>query len=135
MPQDPLSDEHVYAERWKNYADKVKDKLPTSDQPKEWLPSYKDFHNAASKTAGGAGFDGWHSAEVKLMVKHFEFLIVELHALWCDTAVYLVTAVFDKELQLLIMHWRVVGIPKKDPKQNRPISVCIVPLSNLADRL
>ena len=57
------------------------------------------------------------------MVKHFNFLIEELYTLWRTTATYLVTAITDKELQLLIMHWRVVGIPKKDPKQSRPISV------------
>ena len=54
------------------------------------------------------------------------FLIQELHHLWCETAAYLERAITDPVLQKMLMHWRVVGIPKKGPLQNRPISVASV---------
>ena len=123
VPDASTYDEDHFADKWRHYAEQIKDELPKSSKPLNWMPSYQEFQAAAGKASGGAGFDGWHSSELKLTVKHFNFLIEELYTLWRTTATYLVTAITDKELQLLIMHWRVVGIPKKDPKQSRPISV------------
>ena len=79
--------------------------------------------DAIAKGSGGAGFDGWHSKELKMLVKLAPWIVEELYELWKITSRYLVYASACDELKKMIAHWRVVGIPKKDPQQKRPIGV------------
>ena len=124
-PEDPSYDENYFAERWKFYAATQVD-IHKSTFEESWLLSYEDFRRIAEKAKGGAGFDGWTAIELRLLCRLAPFLIEELHHLWCETAAYLERAITDPVLQKMLMHWRVVGIPKKDPLQNRPISVASV---------
>ena len=125
-PEDHSYDENYYAERWKFYAATTQVDIPKSTFEGSWLPSYDDFRPIAEKAKGGAGFDGWTAIELRLLCRFAPFLIQELHHLWCETAAYLERAITDPVLQKMLMHWRVVGVPKKDPLQNRPISVASV---------
>ena len=105
-----------------SYTAKVAETLPKSEFPKDWVPEFEDFLKLAEKAKGGAGYDGWQSAEVRLLAKHCPALEREIFELWVDTARHLMVAAQDKELQLLVMQRRVVGIPKKNG-DSRPISV------------
>ena len=122
VPQDPGYDEHEMAKKWRSYTAKVAETLPKSEFPKDWVPEFEDFLKLAEKAKGGAGYDGWQSGEIRLLAKHCPALVREIFELWVDTARHLMVAAQDKELQLLVMQWRVVGIPKKNG-DSRPISV------------
>ncbi|CAK0887191.1 unnamed protein product [Prorocentrum cordatum] len=78
---------------------------------------------AVRKAKGSAGYDGWHSSELKMISTHFELLLFDLYTLWRDTCETLLEERPGVELQHLIFAWRVVGVPKKDPTQSRPIGV------------
>ncbi|CAK0905972.1 unnamed protein product, partial [Prorocentrum cordatum] len=93
------------------------------DYDEEWHPSYADFRVAVREAKGSAGYDGWHSNELKLISEYFEFLLFELYTLWQDTCETLLVERPPTELQHLLFAWRVVGVPKKDPTQSRPIGV------------
>ncbi len=60
VPDASTYDEDQLADRWRHYAEKIKDELPKSSKPLNWMPSYQEFQAAAGKASGGAGFDGWH---------------------------------------------------------------------------
>ncbi|CAK0815690.1 unnamed protein product, partial [Prorocentrum cordatum] len=124
------------AEQWKWYASQMREPLPTSTCPADWVPTYADFVKAVKKGKGSAGYNGWHSSELKLMASQLEFLVRELYDLWCDTCFFLAEAGLAseegikfgrqdalRELQRLLFCWRVVGVPKKDPTQSRSIGV------------
>ncbi|CAK0879153.1 unnamed protein product, partial [Prorocentrum cordatum] len=114
------------AEQWKWYASQMREPLPTSTCPADWVPTYADFVKAVKKGKGGAGYDGWHSSELKLMASQLEFFVRELYDLWCDTCFFLAEAGLAseegikfgrqdalRELQRLLFCWRVVGAPRK----------------------
>ncbi|CAK0873307.1 unnamed protein product [Prorocentrum cordatum] len=90
---------------------------------RDWCPSCANFRAAVRKANGSAGYDGWHSSELKLISEHFEFLLFDLYMMWRDTCEALLVERPSLELQHLIFAWRVVGVPKKDPTQSRPIGV------------
>ena len=117
----PARQDDKMAECWKEYAKKVT--LRQSRCDKEWLPERDDFVEAVLNGSGAGGYDGWHSKELKLLVRKFPKIIDELYWVWVATSRYLVHACADQDLAFLIAHWRVVGIPKKDSKQSRPIGV------------
>ncbi|CAK0888745.1 unnamed protein product, partial [Prorocentrum cordatum] len=71
-----------------------------------------------------AGYDGCNSSELKMISEHFKFLLFDLYMLWRDTCE--TPGLVERpslELQHFIFAWRVVGVPKKDPAQSRPIGV------------
>ncbi|CAK0796724.1 unnamed protein product [Prorocentrum cordatum] len=125
VPSDPNYDEQRCAARWEQYAAEAHEPLPKTANAydEEWCPSYADFRVAVRKAKGSAGYDGWHSSELKLISEHFEFLLFELYTLWRDTCETLLVERPTTELQHLLFAWRVVGVPKKDPTQSRPIGV------------
>ena len=125
-PDESDYDEEFCAEKWKSYVAVMMEPLPRSGHDSEWRPSMDDFRSAVKRITGGAGYDGWHSTELKLIATVFEFLLSELYELWCDTCEHLLLATADRDLQRLIFSWRVVGVPKKDPTQSRPIGVASV---------
>ncbi|CAK0846118.1 unnamed protein product [Prorocentrum cordatum] len=124
-PSDPNYDEQRCAARWEQYAAEAHEPLPKTANAydEERHPSYADFRVAVRKAKGSAGYDGWHSSELKLISEHFEFLLFELYTLWRDTCETLLVERPTTELQHLLFAWRVVGVPKKDPTQSRPIGV------------
>ena len=131
-PEDPSYDENYCAERWKFYAATTQVDIPKSTFEGSWLPSYDDFRQIAEKAKGGAGFDGWTAIELRLLCRFAPFLIKELHHLWCETAAYLERAITDPVLQMMLMHWRVVGVPKKRPASEQTHLCSISAFSNLA---
>ena len=86
-----VEEDEKHATSWKSYAEKAKDSIPRSPMTEDWLPSYEEFLDKAQGATGGAGFDGWSSAEIKLLARQFPWLIYELYSLWVDTADALVT--------------------------------------------
>ncbi|CAK0812358.1 unnamed protein product, partial [Prorocentrum cordatum] len=125
VPSDPNYDEQRCAARWEQYASEAREPLPkTADAyDEEWYPSDADFRVAARKTKGSAGYDVWRSSDFKLISEHFEFWLFELYTLWRDTCETLLVERPTTEFQHLLFAWRVVGVPKKDPTQSRPIGV------------
>ena len=124
----PVWDSDKYVAKWKEWADKVI--FPQSEMPHNWIPTFEAFIKAVKKTHGAAGFDGWSAEELKLLVKVAPFLMQELYDLWVATTKMAVAHGGDVPLELLelVFPWRVVGIPKKDENESRPIGVasCIV---------
>ena len=100
----------------------MKETLLRSGHDAAWLPSLDEFGKAVRRATGSAGYDGWHSTEVKLIAEYFDFLICELYELWCDTCEYVLRAAADSGLQHLIFSWRVVGIPQKVRENKKTVA-------------
>ena len=110
---------------WSRLADEAA--LPNRDPPgppASFLPSRQHFAQAMSNCSGSAGFDGWTSHELHALEKHLTFLSDELYELWCKTTL---AALNEHELRPdlanLLWTWRVVGVPKRNPFDSRPVSV------------
>ncbi|CAK0823628.1 unnamed protein product [Prorocentrum cordatum] len=78
-PSDPNYDEQRRAARWEQHASEAREPLPKTA-------------NAYDEAKGSAGYDGWHSSELKLISEHFEFLLFELYTLRRDTCETLLRA-------------------------------------------
>ncbi|CAK0871571.1 unnamed protein product, partial [Prorocentrum cordatum] len=112
--------------RWLERAEGAE--FPQSAFEEQWLPSEEEFIHSLKKAKGAAGFDGWTSKEVKLLLQIAPPIITELYCLWCHTSIYAVQHAgrAPRDLALLVFPWRVVGIPKKDEHESRPIGVASV---------
>ena len=100
--------------------------LRMSPVGEDWFPDEEDFIRQCEKPKGGAGFDGWSGCELSYLAKLFKFIVSELHGLWCFTATVFNWDPPAPEELAAIAHWRVAGIPKKDPSESRPIGVASV---------
>jgi hypothetical protein len=111
--------------RWEAAARADSKPIPTSSKPNDWYPTKAGFIAAIKKCKGAEGMDGWKASEVRLLLKVAPFIIDELYFVWCDTSSHAVSVKggLDRGLLKEIFVWRVVGIPKKDENESRPISV------------
>eukprot|EP00959_Pyramimonas_sp_CCMP1952_P173582 3627150-Pyramimonas_sp.AAC.1 len=80
---------------------------------------------AFEKCRGAEGVDGWSARESKVLRVVAPFMISELYEVWVSTAEYLVRRRGNPGRELLEkpVTWRVVGPPRKDENESRPISV------------
>ena len=109
-----------HAEAWKEQAAQAGiDPVPA----RQWNPvTFDRFKDALFDTADAAGFDGWTEPELQAMLEHTPWILHELHALFIRS-VRAVPFGIDEELRNAIFAWRVVGIPKRDPGESRPIAI------------
>ena len=97
------------------HADAAGDLTASSLILDDWMLSLQEFTNAAKGASRSAGLDGWHTEELKMLVQSFP---------WRQrTSLMFVKTSTNEELRRLLFSWRVVGIPKKDPRQSRPTGV------------
>lgn len=98
---------------------------PAPPRAEGWeLPTWDAFRVGLSRTKGAAGFDGWSGDELKALCEHAPALGRELYELLCRTSMDVSsTACGAGPSPLQLFWWRVVGIPKKNSMQARPIAV------------
>ncbi|CAK0833778.1 unnamed protein product [Prorocentrum cordatum] len=109
--------------RWHGWAQHVT--LPVSGKAADWIPSFESFRKAVGCTKGAAGLDGWSGAELIFISKVLPVMLHELYDLWVSTA-HMATARdghLPADLSTALFSRRVVGIPKRDENESRPISV------------
>ena len=109
-----------HAVAWREQATRAGMKpVPT----RQWVPpTFERFLEAIHDTAGAPGFDGWTKDEFKAFVANAPWLIQELHSLLIRTtreSPFGVAACVRDAL----LAWRIVGIPKRDPGESRPIAI------------
>ena len=85
-------------------------------------PTLERFQETLLATSGAAGFDGWEKEEVRAMLQFAPWLIAELHKVLIRITRESVVGL-PRELRDAIFAWRVVGIPKRDPSESRPIAI------------
>ena len=85
-------------------------------------PSFERFTEALLATSGAAGFDGWEKDEVRALLNHAPWLIEELRLVLIRATRESVHGL-PAELKDAMLAWRVVGIPKRDPTESRPIAI------------
>ena len=113
--------------RWKEFASEAV--FPQSSKPKNWWPELTRFEEVLARGHGAPGFDGWAASEVKMLLKFARWLIEELFGLWKKVTEYAImnrgrlNTEEAKELLEACVPWRMVGIPKKDENESRPIGV------------
>ena len=80
-PDEESFDDSAFTSNWPTFAEQATG-MPTSEKEDTWLPSLQEFAKAIQKGRGSAGFDGWHSQELKLLLRRFPSAISELFELW-----------------------------------------------------
>ena len=111
---------HDTAEAWRQQARKAGIK---AERPKMWQPpTVERFTEALLATDGSAGFDGWGKDEMRALIAHAPWLIDELHRVLIRLTREAPFGISD-DLRDAIFTWRVVGIPKRDPSESRPIAI------------
>jgi hypothetical protein len=88
-------------------------------------PSFEAFATAIKNTDGAAGWDGWQAAELHALVAYAPWCVYELYQLLLRT---MDGATTDDGRQACrrLLAWRVVGVPKRNPLDSRPICVASV---------
>lgn len=99
--------------------------VPPCEQGTWKPPSRQRFLKNILRSSGAAGMDGWASEEAQALANFCPALVDELYDLLVRTLTDTEHGM-SPELQALVSHWRVVGIPKRDPTESRPIAVASV---------
>ena len=90
---------------------------------RQWVPpTFERFLEAIKDTSGAPGFDGWTKNEFKALVANAPWLVRELHTLLIRTTKASPFGVSNVVRDALLA-WRIVGIPKRDPSESRPIAI------------
>lgn len=112
--------------------------VPSRPQGAWKPPTPEMFLKNVLRSAGAAGVDGWASEEAVALATFAPALVNELHALLVRTMTA-TTQGMSPGLQAMVAPWRVVGVPKRDPTEARPIAIASVFLRawhrSLADSL
>ena len=85
-------------------------------------PCADEIRDAVDSGSGGAGFDGWHSAELKGLIRACPWLLQELAEL-LDLCLANPSAASDAACRDRFFSWKVVGIPKRCEAAVRPIAI------------
>jgi len=94
--------------------------------PAAWQPpSLEQFSHQLRLAKGAAGFDGWDSKELASLCDMCPILVEEVHELLTRTTAGAKHGMSPAELAD-IMTWRVVGVPKRDPTESRPIAIASI---------
>ena len=88
------------------------------EPPEDTWPTLEVFLSAVDASDGSAGFDGWHSSELRALHKHAPFLLEELY--------HFDTSRAENIPDFNLWDWKTVGIPKRTSLDSRPISVASV---------
>ena len=73
-------------------------------------------------TNGAAGFDDWCKEEVRALIAFAPWIIEEIYVLLIRTMREAPSGLPDAVRDIVFL-WRVVGIPKRDPCESRPIAI------------
>ena len=109
-----------HAEAWIQHA---RDAGLEQKEVKVWSPpSLERLSTAIFATNGAAGFDGWDKEEVRALLNFAPWIIDELRVLLTRLTR---EAQFGlpADVRDAVFAWRVVGIPKRDPGESRPIAI------------
>ena len=88
-----------------------------------WVPPTLDrFREAILATNGAAGFDGWDKEEVRALLAYAPWIIEELLVLLTRLTREAQHGL-SPDIRDAVFAWRVVGIPKRDPGESRPIAI------------
>ena len=88
-------------------------------------PSFAKFLDTVLLAKGAAGWDGWSASEAKALANYMPSIVRELHELFIRTMNGSHDHMPD-DLQSAVLAWRVVGVPKRDPSESRPIAIASV---------
>jgi hypothetical protein len=98
-------------------------------EQREWEPpSFQAFCTHVAGSEGSPGFDAVMAEELRSMLRHADWIIVELWQLWVLTSREAAAKRVPRAVVMLLYKWRVVGIPKRNSEDARPIAIasCIV---------
>ncbi|CAE8610170.1 unnamed protein product [Polarella glacialis] len=99
--------------------------VPQREQGSWKPPSRQRFLKNILRSSGAAGMDGWAADEAQALANFCPALVDELYDLLVRTLTDTEHGM-SPELQALVAPWRVVGIPKRDPTESRPIAIASV---------
>jgi hypothetical protein len=109
-----------YAQGWQRQAELAN--LEPSVAPPWREPELKKFLTLAAECTGSAGLDGWDHSEVRALAQFAPWLLKEFFDFFSSLTRAAPGGTPAQAIEA-IYAWRIVGIPKRNSEESRPIAV------------